>query len=320
MISITQVTIASVHTHFLHADKAIEIDTHTPSNDSSTHSGNIAPPKPLSTSGGYARAEENAADINTPTAIIAEDEPAEATAPSTSLNPCASNFVPTSSATTAVPIPTETQSSKNKNIQDACSVCQKTGQLKQCGGCGVVKYCSKICQGLDWSSHKLTCAGRRPQHQTRASDPQFTTDISPNGFTAMLMPGNEGLFVNQSRANVFRRLIDLYRLRVEDTYVWGGEMIGLYETLTNGEDDEIPLEHFKSYLKKAERCTGFLPTWWNKQAEEECIKIACDPNGNSYIGHTVEKSDIQEAYNDSSMPMFMRLLGERIFGSPVGSV
>lgn len=130
---------------------------------------------------------------------------------------------------------------------------------------------------------------------------------------------NPSLFVNQSRAEIFRRLIDLYRLRVDDTYVWDGQLIGLYANRTSSDKNQLPIKHFQKYLKKAQRCQGFLPSWWNDQAREECIRIACDPNGGSYIGQTMQKSDIQQAYGDQTMPLVMRMQGEKIFGSRPGN-
>ena len=45
--------------------------------------------------------------------------------------------------------------------QDTCSICGQTeGQLKNCGRCGVKKYCSAECQKMDWPRHKDQCTPR----------------------------------------------------------------------------------------------------------------------------------------------------------------
>ena len=39
-----------------------------------------------------------------------------------------------------------------------CATCQKQGtDLKRCGACKAVYYCSVDCQSKDWQKHKLTC-------------------------------------------------------------------------------------------------------------------------------------------------------------------
>jgi len=38
-----------------------------------------------------------------------------------------------------------------------CAVCQSTENLRRCGRCKSVQYCSAVCQKQDWSSHKNFC-------------------------------------------------------------------------------------------------------------------------------------------------------------------
>lgn len=39
----------------------------------------------------------------------------------------------------------------------ACALCGKEGDLKKCGGCNVLNYCSKECQRAHWGVHKEQC-------------------------------------------------------------------------------------------------------------------------------------------------------------------
>ena len=39
-----------------------------------------------------------------------------------------------------------------------CRTCHEAGDIKKCGRCGVVGYCSKECQKEDWKKHKESCA------------------------------------------------------------------------------------------------------------------------------------------------------------------
>ncbi|KAK2731936.1 hypothetical protein FQN55_004409 [Onygenales sp. PD_40] len=63
---------------------------------------------------------------------------------------------------------------------------------------------------------------------------------------------------------------------------------------------------------------GILPLWWNAEKRRACIRRARDRNSPCCIYHAVETSDIVEHYADSLMPMKLRLMGERVYGGPVG--
>lgn len=94
---------------------------------------------------------------------------------------------------------------------------------------------------------------------------------------------------------------------MEDEYTYGANNIGIYA-------EENPVPVFKRFLDLAESRTGLLPPWWNAQKRQECERMAVDSNGWSDINCAVEKSDIQEHYNNSTMPMMLRVLGEKIYG------
>ncbi|EGG02183.1 uncharacterized protein MELLADRAFT_91496 [Melampsora larici-populina 98AG31] len=131
-----------------------------------------------------------------------------------------------------------------------------------------------------------------------------------------IFSGRLNLLEGHPQGEIYKRIIDLYRLRCDDECVWDGVRVGLYAT---DKGPGLPIAHFQSYLTKAQRCPNYLPSWWNEKAKEECIRIACDPQGKTYIGTRMAKADIQKAYNDSSMPMLMRMIGEKIFGSRIGA-
>ena len=66
------------------------------------------------------------------------------------------------------------------------------------------------------------------------------------------------------------QLIDAYRMRVEDDYMYNGDIRGLYD------GPGYPLPDFRSFLDLAERRTGVLPRWWNKDARKICEARALD--------------------------------------------
>lgn len=94
---------------------------------------------------------------------------------------------------------------------------------------------------------------------------------------------------------------------MEDEYTYGQNNIGIYA-------EESPVPVFKRFLDLAESRPGLLPPWWNAEKRRECERISVDRNGWSDINCAVEKSDIMEHYNNNTMPMMLRVLGEKIYG------
>lgn len=105
----------------------------------------------------------------------------------------------------------------------------------------------------------------------------------------------------------YAHLIDCFRMRVEDEYAFAGENIGIY----GGEDPRPP---FREFLDLAESRPGLLPRWWNAEKRRDCERMAVDASQWSDINCAVEKPDIQEHYKDSTAPMMLRVLGEKIYG------
>ena len=113
-----------------------------------------------------------------------------------------------------------------------------------------------------------------------------------------------------SRIDVFDRLIDSYRMRVEDDYNFRGDTNGLY----NGEN---PLPDFRRFLDLAESRGDILPAWWSKQKRQVCERSGIDSRRWSDLNSAVKKQDIQEHYGDHLMPMKLRMLAETIYGTGV---
>ena len=110
--------------------------------------------------------------------------------------------------------------------------------------------------------------------------------------------------------SVFHQLIDCYRLRVEDDYMFAADTRGLY----NGDD---PLTDFQEFLDLAETRSGILPSWWSNLKRGECEEMAVGTKQWSDLNAAVEKQDIIDHYGDPSMPMKLRLLAERIYGRKI---
>jgi splicing suppressor protein 51 len=120
---------------------------------------------------------------------------------------------------------------------------------------------------------------------------------------------------NRSEQDVFRLLIDCFRLKLEDDYKFEGDVP--VDSLYSGEygDSRIP---FKQFLKEAEKRKGLLPSWWNQDKQDECIAFGLTDSW-ANLASVVEKSDLINRYGDSMMPMQLRMLSEQITGrGPMG--
>lgn len=108
----------------------------------------------------------------------------------------------------------------------------------------------------------------------------------------------------------YQQLIDVFRLRVEDDYVWGGHLHGVY-----GKSDPMP--DFVDFLARA-KAKQVLPAWWDDAAQRECLALAGASGGAYNIKLAVEKSDIQEDYADPMKPMTFRMIAETVYGGGYG--
>ncbi|OKL59246.1 hypothetical protein UA08_05727 [Talaromyces atroroseus] len=65
--------------------------------------------------------------------------------------------------------------------------------------------------------------------------------------------------------------------------------------------------------------TTVLPQWWNAEKRGLCEARAIDGSGDvwSNLGQPAGKDDILDHYQDNLMPMKLRMLAERVYGSDV---
>ena len=118
-------------------------------------------------------------------------------------------------------------SKQKPSVPRVCACCMKNekdlpGPLKHCARCKRTLYCSRECQSSNWKRHKKLCG----------------LD-SFNGLPEKV---------------VFAHLIDAYRLRVEDDYVFNGNVYN--STIYGGGD---PTRHFQRYwIRPRNERTSFL--------------------------------------------------------------
>ncbi|KAL8933416.1 MAG: hypothetical protein Q9216_006374 [Gyalolechia sp. 2 TL-2023] len=151
---------------------------------------------------------------------------------------------------------------------------------------------------------------------------QASPTLRPPGYTAPPKMSSTGAMLDTmfggsnldklTKKDCYTQLIDSYRLRVEDDYKYACDNHGLY-------NEEDPRPEFAQFLNLAEKRTGLLPGWWNKETRAACEAMAADGSKENWadLSCAVEKSDIMEHYKDHSMPMKLRLLAEKVYGKRV---
>ncbi|KAK4141197.1 uncharacterized protein C8A04DRAFT_31296 [Dichotomopilus funicola] len=219
-------------------------------------------------------------------------------------------------------------------MANTCTVCQKgppTVTLKFCAKCATTPYCSRDCQKADWKTHKKVC-GKPTQHQSDSgsgSGSAANNNSPPRGVptTGLAQPSavpkpftrlGQGTWLHgRPEQDVYRLLIDSYRLRAEDNFNFEGDSPA--DSLYGGASSA--LRGFQRFLELAESRAGLLPSWWSEEKKRECEEFG---SGGSEEGRfqdlrrRVDKGQIQDVYGDSYFPMQLRMLAEVVYGRGVG--
>lgn len=205
-----------------------------------------------------------------------------------------------------------------------CNACKKSEpdvHLKRCAKCSTTQYCSRDCQKDDWKTHKKICgkqAGARSTDNdasspsgSRLSPPKGLEQAITNPFTKL---DNETWLHNRPEEDVYRLLLDVYRLRIEDDYKLTGDVDE--DSVYAGHPDS--LAGFRLFLDKIEARASLLPSWWTPEKRTACETLGMDASQWQDLRHAVQKSDIISHYGDQRFPMELRMFGESVIGTGPG--
>ncbi|KAJ9157492.1 Tudor domain-containing protein 1 [Pleurostoma richardsiae] len=209
-----------------------------------------------------------------------------------------------------------------------CATCKKTPPevtLKRCAKCSVTSYCSRDCQKTDWKTHKKAC-GKQQQNAAdtgpstpRADGRSFSSP--PKGLDSPIDKPftrlDEGTWLHgRSEKDVFRLLVDAYRLHLEDDLNFDGRCDddSIYGGATNS------LESFRRFLRTAAARKGLLPAWWNADKQGECERFGMTTTEFSNLRRKAGKSELISHYGHPQFPMQLRMFTESVLGRGPGGM
>ncbi|KAK5998684.1 hypothetical protein PT974_01066 [Cladobotryum mycophilum] len=212
-------------------------------------------------------------------------------------------------------------------MSDSCTACKKSPpevNLKRCAKCNTTPYCSRDCQKADWKTHKKICGQNQADNAAAAppsakeifdlggpSPPQGLDGPITKPFTRL----EKGTWLHgRSERDVYRLLIDAYRLRVEDLYNLDNDIDegSIYAGRSSG------IRGFKRFLRRTAKRRAMLPPWWNEEKQKECEALGMEPDQWWDLRRAVEKQSIIDHYGDFQFPMQLRMFAADVYGRAPG--
>ncbi|KAH6844553.1 hypothetical protein B0I37DRAFT_164930 [Chaetomium sp. MPI-CAGE-AT-0009] len=181
---------------------------------------------------------------------------------------------------------------------------------KRCANCSaengsVMRYCSRSCQIEDWEAHKKVC-GTKLSPRRRLDQP------IDKPFTRL---ANGTWLHDRPEKDVYRILIDAYRLRALDDHTAEGGALGDSQ-IYGGVSSQV--RGFRRFLRFANSLSGLLPPWWDAEKRLECESFAMGPSRFQYLRSAVNSGAIMKHYYDARFPLQLRILAEEVYGCAAG--
>jgi splicing suppressor protein 51 len=117
---------------------------------------------------------------------------------------------------------------------------------------------------------------------------------------------------DRPETDVYRLLIDAYRMRCEDDYAFGGgaDEDSIYSGAADG------LAGFRRFLARTAGRPGLLPPWWSPAKQKECEHLGMQRGDDNWhdLSCAIEKKDVIEHYGEPRFPMQLRMFAEFVCG------
>lgn len=121
---------------------------------------------------------------------------------------------------------------------------------------------------------------------------------------------------DRPEGDVYKLLIDAYRLRMDDVSKFEGirEADSLYAA---GVTDALP--GFRRFLDRVKAKRGVLPSWWDAEKEQACEQLGAAGGGDGWssLRRKLDKAAVLAHYRDDKFPMQLRIFVETICGRGV---
>lgn len=223
-------------------------------------------------------------------------------------------------------------------------------KLKRCTRCRSAQYCSRTCQRADWKrGHQQRCSVGAIMVGNNYLDSLSTEEMAMDQLidAYRLRVEDEKLYCRRLRGRYatkhpdaqgnndeilqnafqdFRDFLDLAAAGLdndEDDSVSSSSPSSSShdnDTDTNSASSPTPSSS-SSVSTTTKNKQSILPRWWNAEkracCEQRALNQSDDQNTWSTLLRPAGKDDILDHYQDKSMPMKLRMLAERVYGSDV---
>lgn len=190
-----------------------------------------------------------------------------------------------------------------------CAVCGVECS-KLCAACRLTVYCTADHQRQHWPQHKSFCQSNRPLNPADPVRP--TAQAAVDSLTPGVLANGWRRGLSEEKAAEW--LVDCYRMRLDDDYVWGGgNTHGLYNPANGKLQVMVDFLHFILLARRNGVITGTDSSsaqWWQHLATQAGLQL----------GYAFEKSDAQDKYGGENVfsvatgGRSLRYTAERVYG------
>ncbi|KAI0531587.1 hypothetical protein GGR58DRAFT_524260 [Xylaria digitata] len=195
-----------------------------------------------------------------------------------------------------------------------CANCSKAlgdgTHMRKC--CDGIYYCNRKCERKNFQKHKTSC----PNHLSKVNKPHLPdAPLSKKILKPFYRLRRGDYLQGRPDTDVYKLLIDAYRLRVEDDKMYAGirHDDSIYGNAQDG------LEGFRSFIDRAKAIPRMLPPWWSEKKQAECEALGRQ-KGWSSLSYKIDGADVRSHYDDKFIDIELRLLAEDIYGTGIGDI